>query len=167
MLFPIISLILLGILFLVSAAAIYGVMQIWVWAWGKKRYGVNKSQNIAAFVAMSLASIPALLLIFDVITTPDVEWNPYVVSDNVISGRWIDEGEVLILRKDGTYKFTGSKKHGEGSWSRDDWNVTFTSSINMPYTYLRVIKYSGQYHLIKGAESGDSDSWIYNNGFSK
>ena len=167
MLFPILSLIFLAAVLCALAFIIYGVMQLWVWAWGRKRYGKEKSHKISLFVAISLASLPALLLVFNEVVTPSIEWNPYIKSSNAISGEWRDEEEVLTLKANGTYEYSVREVTASGSWSREDWNVRFSVSPNMPYTYLRAIEHSDQYHLIKDTEHRDPDIWAYNNGFSK
>jgi hypothetical protein len=148
MILPIFGIILFVFALFVTITILYCVMQIWVWAWGKKRYGKTKSEKIAIMVAILIPVTPALILAFTLIlneiSKPNIEWNPQIVSDNKILGRWVDKGELLVINADGLFKFE-----------------------SMPYKYLRVIEYNQKYHLVKGTEHRDPDEWIYSNSFEK
>ncbi|TLU67239.1 hypothetical protein FE810_02855 [Thalassotalea litorea] len=143
---------------------VYGLMQFWVYKWGISKYGKLKAKNIAKVIAFL---IPISIVIIRELSEPDIEWNPILRSDEAIIGLWVDTGETLDLKPDGTFDFYIDSKKYSGTWKRNDWNLSLTSSGSFPYFYLRVIEHSGSYHLVKDTYNKDPDAWFYQNSLSK
>jgi len=119
----------------------------------------KKIKLVACVVAIS---IPISLVTYREITTPDIEWNPLIKSEQVIIGNWYGVNETLVLNADHTFLLT------HNGWNLDDWNLTFEYySSNTPYDYLRVIYHSDSYHLVKGTLDKDPDVWNYENSLVK
>ncbi len=149
--------------FIFSFSLLFVLLQVWVFGFGIKKYGFNKSQRIA----MALAFLtPILLVTFRGLITPNIEWNPLIKSDSEIVGSWVDDKELLTISDNHTFKLIVGGSEYNGGWNLDDWNLTFDYySTGMPYDYLRVIQHSNKYHLVKGTLDGNSDVWNYKNAF--
>jgi hypothetical protein len=149
--------------FIFSFSILFTLLQIWVFGFGIKKYGFNKSQCIV--MALSFLT-PIILVSISELTTPNIEWNPLIRNDTEIVGSWIDDKELLTINEDHTFKLIVGDSEYSGGWSLDDWNFTFDYySTGMPYDYLRVIHHSNKYHLVKGTLDRGPDAWNYNNAF--
>ena len=125
----------------------------------------NKIKLVACVVAIS---IPISLVTYREITTPDIEWNPLIKSEQVIVGSWSGVNESLVLKTDHTFLLTHNNQEYSGGWSLDDWNLTFDYYLSdTPYGYLRVIYHSDSYHLVKDTLNKDPDVWNYENSLVK
>ncbi len=149
--------------FIFSFSILFTLLQVWVFSFGIKKYGFNKSQCIA--IALSCLT-PIILVSIRGFTTPNIEWNPLIRSDNEIVGNWVDDREILTISENHTFKLRVDDSEYSGGWSLDDWNLTFDYySTGMPFDYLRVIHHSDKYHLVKGTLDRNPDAWNYKNAF--
>ena len=139
-------------------------MQAWVYSIGISAYGKVKAKKISKLIAVL---IPIIFIAYNEVTSPEIEWNPLISSDAEILGEYSDEEELLTLNENGKFSFVAKGKIYQGVWSRNDWNVNLISTGDFPYAYLRLIFHSDNYHLVKGTENKDPDSWFYSNALSK
>ena len=127
-----------------------------------------KSMNIKRLAFIISVSIPVSMILHKELSTPEIEWNPLIKNEQVVVGNWHGTNELLVLKADHTFTLKIYEQVFSGGWILNDWNLTFDYySTDTPYSYLRVIFHSNNYHLVKGTLGKDPDVWNHKNALVK
>jgi len=118
--------------------------------------GVKRKSRNHKMVGLGLISAPWIILLLIALLSPGIdEWNPAIKSDTDVHGVWQGDGYSIQLNSDYTFVATFPNVGGNGTWRRDDWNLSLSETDSL-FANLRFVEDSGELLLLPKPPSGAS-----------
>jgi hypothetical protein len=140
-----------GYLFIALFLLACFVLGICTFVWGWRRRS-RPARWIGGAAIVFVIAIVFSEFAFDA----DIEWNPYIASDDLIIGDWTGRQGTLRLASDNTFSYHTPSQTAIGTWTRDDWNLYLRGSSYSGT--MRFVQFRGSYRLMTHPPD-DPDAW--------